>query len=55
VIGAQVAIVAIVSGMFGGGITAVFLEVYLQRRADEVVGAYDPPDRALKSNCTRST
>jgi hypothetical protein len=41
VIGAQVAFVAIVSGMFGGGITAVFLEVYLSRRANEVVGAYE--------------
>jgi hypothetical protein len=45
VIGAQVAIVAIVSGMFGGGMTAVFLEMYLQRRADEVVGEYELDSR----------
>jgi hypothetical protein len=44
VVGVTVVIIAIISGMFGGGITAVFLEVYLQRRADEVVGAYDLPD-----------
>jgi len=40
-IGAQVAIVAIVSGGFGGFITAVFLEAYLGRRAMEEVGMYD--------------
>jgi len=43
VIGVTVVVVSLVGGMFGGGITAVFLEVYLQRRADEVVGAYDLP------------
>jgi len=41
VIGLQIAIVALVAGGFGGGIVAVFLEVYLQRLAQNEVGAYD--------------
>lgn len=42
-IGASVAIIAVVSGGFGGGMVAVFLELYLQRRAEEVVGEHDAP------------
>jgi hypothetical protein len=40
-IGATVATIAIVSGMFGGAISSVFIEVYQQRRAQEEVGEFD--------------
>jgi len=46
--GAVVAIIAIISGFFGGGIAAVFLEVYLGRRAAEEVGEYDEINQGLQ-------
>jgi hypothetical protein len=41
VIGAVAATIGIVSGFFGGVIASVFMETYLQRRAQEEVGDYD--------------
>ena len=40
-IGATAAIIGLVSGVFGGVIASVFMEVYLGRRATEEVGEYD--------------
>jgi len=52
VIGLQVALVAVISGGFGGVITAGFLEVYLQRRAQEEVGMYDEESRGAQTRAT---
>jgi hypothetical protein len=40
-IGAVAAVIGLVSGLFGGVIAAVFMELYLGRRASEEVGEYD--------------
>lgn len=42
--GAVVAIIGLVSGGVGGVVSAAFMEAYFGRRAQEQVGAYDPPD-----------
>lgn len=40
-IGAVCAVIGLVSGVFGGFMAAVFMEMYLGRRASEEVGEYD--------------